>query len=914
MSTLFPTAYDTFVDPGPNDSISSVAHNLNHGQANDAIAGMQAYVGISSSSGQATLTGQIKALQAQIPSIAPQNFVFAGPASGGAGTSAMRALVPLDIPWLTATAITSSGAITSTTGFVGPLTGAVTGNVTGNVSGSSGSCTGNSATATLAANSSQLLAGTWAIPGAIGSTTPNTGAFTTLTLSGGSPQIQVNAAATNSASIQLNGTTGNDAIVQFAVASTIQQTLHGNTAGWYLNDNVNGWAPIQYQIGAIGVGDVIFNGTRDATSSTSGGVIMSGGLAVAKSLQVGTTITTTNGAISANSTTGNSVLSMNAATGSSCNLNFYVNSTVTNQVITTSTGLIEILDKINNVNTMVYTPGAAGVGYVTWANTLDASSSTVAAFVLSGGLAVAKSLQVGTTITTTNGAITATNGAITTTNGAISANSTTGNSVISMNAATGSNCNLNFYVNSTVTNQVITTSTGLIEIIDKVNTVNMMIYTPGATGAGYVTWANTLDASSSTVAAFVLSGGLAVAKSLQVGTTITTTNGGITARVTAGTGTTVVVDNGTANTSSGIQFNDNSTGKWQIVKVSGQSLQIYDAVNAVTQFTFTPGAIGVGYMSSPLTLDASNSTTAAFVISGGLAVAKSVQVGTTGTYGGAVTATGGFAIPSGHSLGSGAVSIGVRGTGIGNGQAWGYSVLNSASSDTLTLCQSSTTYTTGGTLGWVNNSQAFLYFPSSNGFRIGTTTGTSAYAEFTSTAVNVGSSLVLSVLNTTAASSSTVGAFLVGNGTASTSVAIGGGNINAGGQINGAAVVSNGPFYSSGSASAYASYVNVNLGRGASGTFAANSLYYQSGGGTTAGGGHYFGVNNGTSTNTVMQLTATGFGVFGVTPAAQSTGYGTPTGGAKQASFAASTITLPNLAAAVAQLILDLKAFGYLGT
>ena len=39
----------------------------------------------------------------------------------------------------------------------------------------------------------------------------------------------------------------------------------------------------------------------------------------------------------------------------------------------------------------------------------------------------------------------------------------------------------------------------------------------------------------------------------------------------------------------------------------------------------------------------------------------------------------------------------------------------------------------------------------------------------------------------------------------------------------------------------------------------------------------------------------------------QASGYGTPTGNAYQPSFNATTITLPNLAAAVAQLILDLK-------
>ncbi len=47
---------------------------------------------------------------------------------------------------------------------------------------------------------------------------------------------------------------------------------------------------------------------------------------------------------------------------------------------------------------------------------------------------------------------------------------------------------------------------------------------------------------------------------------------------------------------------------------------------------------------------------------------------------------------------------------------------------------------------------------------------------------------------------------------------------------------------------------------------------------------------------------------------AQITGYGTPTGGVNQGSFAAGGITLANLAAGVAQLILDLKTHGLLGT
>lgn len=59
---------------------------------------------------------------------------------------------------------------------------------------------------------------------------------------------------------------------------------------------------------------------------------------------------------------------------------------------------------------------------------------------------------------------------------------------------------------------------------------------------------------------------------------------------------------------------------------------------------------------------------------------------------------------------------------------------------------------------------------------------------------------------------------------------------------------------------------------------------------------------------------ASSLGIFGATPPTQPTGYGTPTGGSHQGSFAAGSITLPNLAAAVAQLIIDLKAYGLLGS
>lgn len=74
------------------------------------------------------------------------------------------------------------------------------------------------------------------------------------------------------------------------------------------------------------------------------------------------------------------------------------------------------------------------------------------------------------------------------------------------------------------------------------------------------------------------------------------------------------------------------------------------------------------------------------------------------------------------------------------------------------------------------------------------------------------------------------------------------------------------------------------------------------------------------STTTKMALSNLGalslfgsIGINNVSPPAQPTGYGTPTGGALVSSFAAGSITAAQVAAELAQLILDLKKYGILG-
>jgi hypothetical protein len=62
-----------------------------------------------------------------------------------------------------------------------------------------------------------------------------------------------------------------------------------------------------------------------------------------------------------------------------------------------------------------------------------------------------------------------------------------------------------------------------------------------------------------------------------------------------------------------------------------------------------------------------------------------------------------------------------------------------------------------------------------------------------------------------------------------------------------------------------------------------------------------------------FQWNTTGVSVFGVTPAAQSTGWGTPTGGGVISNFPGATATLAQCSQAIAQLIIDQKRFGWFG-
>jgi hypothetical protein len=105
---------------------------------------------------------------------------------------------------------------------------------------------------------------------------------------------------------------------------------------------------------------------------------------------------------------------------------------------------------------------------------------------------------------------------------------------------------------------------------------------------------------------------------------------------------------------------------------------------------------------------------------------------------------------------------------------------NSANTDSGVIGQQGTV--ADASILWATANTTLIYAPTQ--FRVAANTTATSYFEVAASAATFASGLTLNVANTTSASSAIAGAFTVGNGTAATNVAIGGGILYAGGTIN----------------------------------------------------------------------------------------------------------------------------------
>ena len=148
----------------------------------------------------------------------------------------------------------SIGSLTPSTGAF--TTVSATGQITSTLATGTAPFSVASTTVVPNLNVSQLLGGTWAVPGTIGSTTPNTGAFTTLT---------ANAAVTLSPA---------NANVTLSPTGTGVVTVNPATAGAMNNVAIGATTPLTGKFTTVqSTGAAGFNGATPQTPVASGGAL-----------------------------------------------------------------------------------------------------------------------------------------------------------------------------------------------------------------------------------------------------------------------------------------------------------------------------------------------------------------------------------------------------------------------------------------------------------------------------------------------------------------------------------------------------------------------------------------------------------------------------------------------------------------
>jgi fibronectin-binding autotransporter adhesin len=564
-----------------------------------------------------------------------------------------------------------------------------------------------------------------------------------LTVSGSSAVVS---SAAGAASVTINGFTGFSSTIIFQINGANKSQLLANAStAFQVQDSGNSYNPFSITIGAASAAVISTATTLDASSSTVAGFTIASGLAVAKSTQlgtsltVGTNITSTNGNWTLNNTGGNATLTINAASGNSPIVLFTIAGANYSEFYCLAATPFVFRDLIAATpwSTLVYTTGLSTAGYWTFTGMLAANAAATTGSVVHAGGVVAPVFQASTgfgvgvlptanspvalaanvagqyavTIVnnstgsgsyaqisassstasgalfqwsstfTTNGvraanvtslegqgagglalsannasggitfsaggltqcasfssaglftsSIAATNTLTVTSTGgaaAVTLNSNTGNAALNLNASTGNSGAINLQVNGAAVGQIFGNAANPFVVRDQLAGTpwNPIAYATGLISAGFITLAGTLDATNSTTAALVGSGGFAFAKSgqigtsLTVGTNLTLTNGTLTVNNTGGGGTVII--NGSSGTN-GLSFEIGGVGTGLIESSVATPLTLRDSANSANFATWTAGTLATGYWSFLGTADTTSSNAAGVVMSCGLALGKSL--------------------------------------------------------------------------------------------------------------------------------------------------------------------------------------------------------------------------------------------------------------------------------------------------
>ena len=445
----------------------------------------------------------------------------------------------------------SPGAIGGTAPGSGAFTTiSATGQITSTLATGTAPFVVASSTVVANLNVSQLLGQTWANPGAIGGTTPGTGAFTTISATG----VITSTLATGTAPFVVTSTTvvGNLNVSQllgqtWANPGAIGGTTPATTIALSgILTSTNTTSATTSLLGAV----VIGNGTAATSVALGGGIVWAGtGFSVGAAATASTPI---NVSVSQNLGTEIQISNTNVGSAASAQL-WATNGTSNLQLGKLGTGYTTSGVLVANTG-ILYDSGAAGLAIIANSGQIvfAAGGTTQCAAFSSAGLFTSSIAAANTFTVTSTGAssfIVATDTGTAATAGFIANGDATGFSTYKYQLA-GVNKLQHYFTGTSWT------------FNDIVNNWNPIVYTAGATAAGVFTFAGTLAATSSTAASVKFAGGVAINAGLWISSaTMISTSTSFTNGAAANVGT---LSNAPAvgNPTKWIPINDNGTTRY----------------------------------------------------------------------------------------------------------------------------------------------------------------------------------------------------------------------------------------------------------------------------------------------------------------------------------------------------------------
>ncbi len=383
--------------------------------------------------------------------------------------------------------------------------------------------------------------------------------------------------------------------------------------------------------------------TTDASSTSTGSLIVAGGAGIAKSLYVGSSTD------SSSTSTGALVVTGGVGIGAKLTVGGVATIAATTTSTSSTTGALVVSGGVGIAENL-YVGGTFGM-----ASTTDSSSTTTGAFVVAGGVGIAKKLYVGgiTTIQDTTDTTGASDGALVVAGGVDIAkslyvsgstdSSSTSTGALIVVGGVGIGAKLTVGGATTIADTTTSTSsaTGALVVGGGLG-VAENLYVGGTFGM-----TSTTDSSSTTTGAFVVAGGVGIAKKLYVGGITTIED---TTDATSSTDGALVVAGGAGIAKSlyiGGATDSSSTSTGALVVSGGVGIGAKLTIGGATAITDTTGStstttgalvigggLGVaenlyvgGTFSMSSTTDSSSTTTGAFVVGGGVGIAKNLYVG-----------------------------------------------------------------------------------------------------------------------------------------------------------------------------------------------------------------------------------------------------------------------------------------------